>query len=118
MDMIRLDCQCENGPALLFALDLEKFLTAIFELTSENGLSSLRAPDEMVDNQVDPVFVSLVLKLARICRFHLQDIQHFRQPVKPNGLAAGSSSVMAAGLASAPHSFQTLVELQAHQQRR
>jgi len=83
MEMIRLDSQCKNCPSLLFALFFNEFLTAILELSYKNGLSSLGTPDEMIDDQMDAMFISLVLKLALICRFHLFNIQDFRQAVKP-----------------------------------
>src|SRR3981081_1276381 len=82
MDMIRLESQCKKCPSLLFALFCNEFLTAILELAYKNGLSSLGTPDEMIDDQMDAMFISLVLKLVLICRFHVFNIQHFRQVVK------------------------------------
>jgi hypothetical protein len=49
-------------------------LTTVLECAYKNGLSSLGTPDE-----VDSVLISLVFKLAHVCRFHaeiLQQIQH------------------------------------------
>jgi hypothetical protein len=37
----------------------------------------------MIGDQMDTMFISLVLKLALICRFHPFYIQYFRQAVKP-----------------------------------
>jgi hypothetical protein len=88
MNMIRLDSQHENCPPLLFALCFNEFLTAVLEFAYKNGLSSLGTPDEMVHNEVDSVLISLVLKLALVCCFHANNIQHFRQSVKFNGLLA------------------------------
>ena len=45
----------------------------------KNGLSSLGTPDEVIDDEVDSVLISLVFKLAHVCRFRaeiLQQIQH------------------------------------------
>jgi hypothetical protein len=57
---------------LAFFLTLlgNELLTAFFESPGKNGLTSFGAPDEMVDNQVDAVLISLVLELARVCRCH------------------------------------------------
>ncbi len=88
MDMIRLDSQCKNAPSLLFARCFNELLTAILELSSKNGLSSLGTPDEMIDDQMDAMFISLGLKLARLCRFHPFKIQHVHQAVKPQRLLA------------------------------
>ena len=88
IEMIRVDSQRENGPSLLFAFDVDEFLTTIVELARENGLSSLGTPDEMVHNEVYSVLISLILKLAIVCRYHMVNIQHFRQTVKPNRLLA------------------------------
>jgi hypothetical protein len=88
MDMIWLDCQRKNHPSLLFAFYLDKLLTAILELAYKNRLPSLGTPDEMIDNEVYSVLIPLVLKLTLVCRFHIYNIQYFRQLVKPNGLLA------------------------------
>ena len=61
MDMIGLDSQCENGPAFLLALLLNELLATLFELARENGLPSFWAPDEMIDDQVNTMLISLVL---------------------------------------------------------
>jgi hypothetical protein len=88
MDMIWLDCQRKNHPSLLFAFYLDKLLTAILELAYKNRLPSLGTPDEMIDNEVYAVLIPLVLKFTLVCRFHIYNIQYFRQLVKPNGLLA------------------------------
>jgi hypothetical protein len=62
--MIWLDSHCEHCPSLLLALGFEKLLATLFELTGENGLSSLWAPDEMVDHQVDSVLISCILVVS------------------------------------------------------
>ena len=54
-------------------------LTMVLECAYKNGLSSLGTPDEVINDEVDSVLISLVFKLAHVCRFHveiLQQIQH------------------------------------------
>ncbi len=70
MDMIWLDSQSKNAPSLLFALRLDKFLATLRKLPNQDRLSSLGTQDEMVDNEMDSVLISLIFKLARFCRFH------------------------------------------------
>ncbi len=51
----------------------------VLECAYKNGLSSLGTPDEVINDEVDSVLISLVFKLAHVCRFHveiLQQIQH------------------------------------------
>jgi hypothetical protein len=95
MEMIRVDRQREKCPSLLFAFYVDEVLTTIFELARENGLSSLGTPDEMVHNEVYSVLISLILKLAIVCRYHLGNLQYFRQTVKPNGLLAQAREKLA-----------------------
>lgn len=68
--MIRLKSQSENVPSPLFAFCFKQLVTANFELASENRLSSLWTPDEMIDDQMDSMFIPLIFKLGSVCRFH------------------------------------------------
>src|SRR6266566_2095990 len=70
MDMNWLHSKRENSPSLLFALCFKKLLATMLQLASENWLSSLGTPDEMIDNEMDSVFLSLVFKFTLFCRFH------------------------------------------------
>ena len=56
-----------------------ELLTTVLECAYKNGLSSLGTPDEVIDDEVYSVLISLVFKLAHVCRFRaeiLQQIQH------------------------------------------
>src|ERR1700730_3741970 len=107
MDMLGLDSQRENVPSFLLALCFKKLLTAVLEFSYKNRLPSFGTPDEMIDNEMDSVFIPLIFKLALVCRFQIDNIQKNRQTVnrllakatekpayprgmKPLRLAAGS----------------------------
>ena len=81
MDMLRLDSQRENVPSFLLALCFKKLLTALLEFSYKNRLPSFGTPDQMIDNEVDSVFIPLICKLALVCRFHVDNIQQNRQTV-------------------------------------
>ena len=81
MDMLRLDSQRENVPSFLLALCFNKLLTAVLEFSYKKRLPSFGTPDEMIDNEMDSVFIPLLFKLALACRFHLDNIQQNRQTV-------------------------------------
>jgi hypothetical protein len=39
-------------------------------LSGKNRLASFRTPDEMINNEMDPMFISLVVHSAGICCIH------------------------------------------------
>jgi hypothetical protein len=59
--MIGLYRQLDHGPAVLSTLLLDKGLTVAGDLPGKHGLAPLRAPDEVVDNEMYAVFVSLIV---------------------------------------------------------
>ena len=71
MDMLRLDRKPENVPSFLLALCFKKLLTAVLEFSYKNRLPSFGTPDEMIDNEMDSVFIPLIFKLSLVCRFHV-----------------------------------------------
>src|SRR5712692_4035647 len=81
MDMVWLDSERENVPSFLFTLCFKKLLTAVLEFSYKNRLPPLGTPDEMIDNEMDSVFIPLIFKLALVCRFHIDYIQQNRQAV-------------------------------------
>src|SRR5215831_1032347 len=88
MDVIGLDRQGENVPAFLLALLTNELPAAFFERAYKNGFTPFRAPDEMVDDQVNPVLISLVLYCSGIRRFHsdcytLISTKYNKQGLKP-----------------------------------
>ncbi len=81
MDILRLDSQRENVPSFLFTLCFNKLLTAVLEFSYKNRFASFGTPDEMIDNEMDSVFIPLIFKLALVCCFHVDNIQQSRQTV-------------------------------------
>ncbi len=71
--MVWLDSKRENIPAFLVALGKKKLLATILQFANQDGLSPLGTPDEMIDNEMDSVLISLVFKLALFCRFPGRD---------------------------------------------
>lgn len=67
VDMIRLNCQLHNRPPLLDTLLLDEQATVLSNGATEHSFAPLGTPDEVVDDKVDTVFVSLI--------FHV-DIYH------------------------------------------
>jgi hypothetical protein len=61
MDVIGLDRQLLDMPSVLSALGLDQGFTVDRDFSGEDGLTTLRTPDQVVDDQVDTVFVALVL---------------------------------------------------------
>ena len=64
--MIRLDRQLFDVPPKLDALRLDQCPAVGCDLAREDRLSPLRTPDEVVDDEVDPMFVSLILHVDSI----------------------------------------------------
>ncbi len=73
--MVWLDRKGENVPSFHLALCFKKLLTALLEFSYKNRLPSFGTPDEMIDNEMDSVFIPLIFKLALVCRFHIVNIQ-------------------------------------------
>jgi hypothetical protein len=69
MDMIRLNRQFQDCPTLFGTLLLNKGLAFFGDRSTQDGLAALRAPDKVVDNKVDAVFIS--------CIFHVEIVSQF-----------------------------------------
>jgi hypothetical protein len=61
MDVVGLDGQLLNVPAMLSTFRLDQGPAVGRHLAREDRLAPLGAPDEVVDDQVDPMFVALIL---------------------------------------------------------
>src|SRR5439155_12018563 len=60
MDMIGLYRQFQYLPALLGTLLLDEGLAVLGDTATKDGLAALGAPDQMVDDKVDAVVITLV----------------------------------------------------------
>ena len=85
MDMIWLNSKRESSPSLLFALCFKKLLATIPQFASENWLSSLGTPDEMIDNEINSVFILLVSNFTLFIVSVVENIQQIQQTVNNNG---------------------------------
>src|SRR5215470_1870650 len=59
--MVRLDRQRQNLPTPLSTLALDQLPAACCHWSHKHRLAALGAPDEVIDDQVDAMLVSLVL---------------------------------------------------------
>jgi hypothetical protein len=58
--MIGLNCKLQNIPAMLGAFIADEVFTVLSNSSREHGFASPWAPDEVIYDQVDTVFVSLI----------------------------------------------------------
>src|SRR5262249_13687869 len=61
VDVVGLDRQLQDRPPLLSALVLDQLAAVPGNLADQHRLAALRAPDAVVDDEMDAVFVPLVL---------------------------------------------------------
>src|SRR5579883_472934 len=80
MHMIGLDGQFQDCPALLLALLANQRLTTRPDLVYQHLAPPLGAPDEMIDNQMDVVFVVLIVEILVIA--HVDILQQYQQVVE------------------------------------
>jgi hypothetical protein len=66
VDVIGLDGQFLDMPPQLSALAEDQLAAGLGNLPREDGLSTLRTPDEVVDDQVNPMFVALIFNVDSI----------------------------------------------------
>jgi hypothetical protein len=60
MDMIRLDGQLQNLPPFVLALARNDTAAVLCHSIDKDRLASLRAPDEVKNDEVNTVFVALI----------------------------------------------------------
>jgi len=61
VNVIGLNRSCENEPAFFSTFLFDELLTPFFELANSDRFAAPWTPDEMRDNQVDTVFISLII---------------------------------------------------------
>jgi hypothetical protein len=61
MDMIGLNRQFQHVPALLSTLLLDEGLAVFGDTPPKYGFTALGTPDQVVDDKVDAVFISLII---------------------------------------------------------
>src|SRR5215831_10304697 len=66
VEVIGLDSERQYLPALLSTLALQQLTTPRRDWPNEYRLPAARTPDEVIDDEMDAVFISLVL----VCLFH------------------------------------------------
>jgi hypothetical protein len=70
VQVVGLNSQLKDIPSFLSTLLLDQLCETILERACKNGLASFGTPDEMTDNEMDPVLISLIVHFGGVCRFH------------------------------------------------
>src|SRR5260221_10815522 len=76
--------QRQNLPTLFRALALDQVAAACGHWPHQHWLAAARAPDEVIDDQVDALLIPLVL----VCLFHVASIPQYRPAYKGRVLSA------------------------------
>ncbi len=61
MYVVWLNIQLCNSPSVFFALALNQGPTILRYVTGENRLFAFGRPDQMIDDEIDPMFVSAII---------------------------------------------------------
>jgi hypothetical protein len=61
MDMLGLKSKLKDEPALLSTFLFYELLAPLFDLADKNGLAAARAPDQMIDDEMNAMFISLIV---------------------------------------------------------
>src|SRR5215469_7757571 len=86
MNVIRLNSQSKNRPPFFITLLLNQNLTAVFNGPCEYGLAATWTPDQMIDNQMNSMFVALICMLLDLCLFHVTTIHQEKTEWNQQGL--------------------------------
>src|SRR5258707_11424810 len=84
VDVVWLDRQRQNLPTLFRALALDQVAAGCGHWPHQHWLAAARAPDEVIDDQVDAMLIPLVL----VCLFHVASIPQYRPAYKGRVLSA------------------------------
>jgi len=87
---IGIDRQFQDLPSFLAALALDKTTTVLGYVAFQNRLTSLGSPDQIIDNQMHSVLISLVFHL----RLPFENTNRIAQMFLP-GKYGGSSDLLA-----------------------
>ncbi len=60
MNMIQLNRAREQDPAVLSAFLFSKLLATLFDLAHQNRFTAVRAPNQVIDNEMNPVLIALL----------------------------------------------------------
>jgi hypothetical protein len=60
-DVVGLDCQFLDRPAVCLALVFDQGSAILGDRADKHGLASFRAPDQMIHDPMDSVFIALIL---------------------------------------------------------
>ena len=98
--MIRLNRQFQDGPTLFDTFLFNKGVTLFGDLAPKHRFPALRAPDQVIHNQVDAVFISYIVHVEIITKFDIYFYKYrlLKRRLKPekapnhyhsNGVACG-----------------------------
>ena len=74
VDMIWLNSKLKDVPPMLGALLFDERFAVLGDLAYKHRLPPLRYPDQVVDNQVNPVLVSFISRIFHVVNMHTNNI--------------------------------------------
>ena len=80
--VVRLDGQLKDGPTLLAAFLREPMPAVFSDVSGEDRFSPLRTPNEVINDQMDPVFIALIFHVGSI-RTDDKEINKRKERLKP-----------------------------------
>ncbi len=83
MDMIGLNRQLHNRPPTLSTFLFNEGTTVLRNGATQNGFASLGAPDQVVNDQVDAVFISLIFHVDIIVYKDILNNKVLQEGLKP-----------------------------------
>ena len=67
MNVVGLDVQLLDSPTALLAFLLNQIAAVPGNISHQNGFSAFGGPDQMIEDQVDAVFISLIFHNHQCC---------------------------------------------------
>lgn len=78
VDVVGLDGKFEDCPAVFEAFLFNQGFTVFGDLTNQNRLAPFGCPDEVVVEEVDAVFIALVVAEGECVGIHIVNIQTYQ----------------------------------------
>jgi hypothetical protein len=69
MNMVWLNSQLDNMPSRFLTLGFNQGFAILCHIASENRLSAFGCPHQMIDNEVHPMFISLVAVVFHVDKY-------------------------------------------------
>jgi hypothetical protein len=80
--VVRLDGQLKDCPTLLAAFLRDPMPAVFSDVSREDRFPPLRTPNEVINDQMDPVFIALIIHVESICTDD-KEINKRKERLKP-----------------------------------